>query len=124
MPNDTATLDERIAAARARGEKAGKAAASWVFDGNTTDETYRTTLQGIEDGDPEVMDRLSYSPLSGEWAGESITELFGDLMSHSWDDRTNEMLDELEALEDAYETAATAAYWDGIEATCRLQVEV
>ena len=38
------------------------------------------TLRGIEDGDPEVMD-LCPNPLSGEWAGESLKEIFGRIPS-------------------------------------------
>ena len=33
-------------------------------------------LDGIDDGDPEIMD-LCPNPLSGEWAGESLKEIFG-----------------------------------------------
>lgn len=126
----TMTLEARITEAAARGTRAGKAAASWVFDGNTTDETYRATLQGIEDGDPAVMGGLSWEPLSGQWAGESITELLGDLIA--WravitegaaDDEEEADDEEWEALTDAYEEAAQTAYWDGIEATCRLHLE-
>lgn len=54
----------------------GQARASWMWDGNTTDETYRTFLRLYNEGDlPD--DYLSPDPLSGEWAGESITEMLG-----------------------------------------------
>ena len=56
--------------ARKDGAAAGRAAASWVFDGNTKDATYREVLKGIEDGDPEVMDRFRTPDLSGEWTDE------------------------------------------------------
>jgi len=59
------------------GKARGEAAASWFFDGNTTDETYRRVLQGIEDGDPEVVDALPQFSF-GEWAGESCREVFPD----------------------------------------------
>ena len=39
-------------------------------------------LGGIEDSDPRVMD-LCRSPLSGEWAGESLKEIFGRMPSES-----------------------------------------
>jgi hypothetical protein len=56
------------------GAAAGSAAGSWVFDGNSTEDQARRILAGIEDGDPEVLD-MEPSPLSGEWAGESVPEL-------------------------------------------------
>lgn len=55
----------------------GRARASWVWDGNTTDETYMTFLHLYNEGDlPD--DYLCPDPLSGEWAGESILEILGD----------------------------------------------
>lgn len=54
--------------AEAAGYEAGKAAGSWVIDGNTAEGTARAYLAGIEEGDPEVLDTLPSSPLSGEYA--------------------------------------------------------
>lgn len=54
----------------------GQSNASWVWDGNTTQETYEEFLRLYDEGDiPDVY--LPPDPLSGEWAGESITELLG-----------------------------------------------
>jgi hypothetical protein len=89
------------------GYEAGKAAGSWVFDGNTSDETYARVLQGWDDGDPEVMD-LQPSPLSGEWAGESPTELLGA-------DYTDEDADE-------YEAGFSAGFWDEVVSIARSHV--
>jgi len=65
-----------------RGREHGKAEADWIFDGNTTIETYKEFLRLHNDCDlPD-----EYCPrdiLSGEWAGESINELLGDLLSNS-----------------------------------------
>lgn len=97
--------------AKKEGRQAGLAAASWKFDGNTTDETYRAFLQGSEDGDPAVMD--AYSPpswLSGEWAGESISEILGE---SSGDDERD---DEIATI---YEEAADTAYWRELERVAR-----
>jgi hypothetical protein len=58
------------------GYSAGKAAGSWIIDGNTTLETCKRIVKGYDDGDPEIMD-IQPAPLSGEYAGESIKELFG-----------------------------------------------
>jgi hypothetical protein len=55
------------------GYEKGQAAASWLLDSNIQ-ETIRKVFKGFEDGDPEIMDTQP-SPLSGEWAGESIPEL-------------------------------------------------
>jgi hypothetical protein len=60
--------DDLIKRARDAGYAHGKAAGSWVIDGNTSADTARYLLKGLEDGDPEVYDRLPSSPLSGEWA--------------------------------------------------------
>ena len=42
------------------GRDAGRAAASWMFDGNTPEDTYRAVLRGIEEGDPAILD--AYPP--------------------------------------------------------------
>lgn len=81
----------------ANGYAAGKAAGSWVIDGSTDTETARRLLEGIEAGDPEIMD-LQPAPLSGEWAGESMRELLGA-------DEENE-----EAA-DAYEAGYEEGFW-------------
>lgn len=72
----------------AMGYERGKAAGSWVVDGNTSPTTARKILAGYEEGDPEIMD-LCPNPLSGEWAGESLSQL--DL-----DDASAEDLEEYE----------------------------
>ena len=112
------TMEERIAQATARGRKAGQNKASWVFDGNTPDATYRNVLAAIEEGAPQILDALGWSPLSGEWAGESIPELLGDLIYGEEEDED----ENYEAVTTAYEEAATEAYWDAIEATCRRMI--
>ena len=88
------------AQAKSAGAEAGKNAGSWVIDGNTTIETCRRILAGYNDGDPEIMD-MQPSPLSGEHAGSSIPEIFGD------PEPTQEIMD-------AYEQAFTDAYWDTV----------
>lgn len=91
-----------------RGYAHGKSQASWVFDGNTTDETYRTFLRLYNDCDlPD--DFMPPEPLSGEWAGESITELLGDLMDG--DDYFDEQVME------AYEDGFRQGWWDELVAT-------
>jgi hypothetical protein len=65
-------IDDLIERAEQEGYEHGVGSGSWVLDGNSTDETARRLLQGIEDGDPETLDALPSSPLSGEWA-DSLT---------------------------------------------------
>lgn len=54
----TDTLKAAIAHAEEMGNRNGMNAASWVIDGNTTEETCRAILKGIDDGDPMVLDSL------------------------------------------------------------------
>ena len=53
-----------------QGYQDGTAAGTWVFDGNTTTETYAAILAGIEDGDPMILDQLPQPPAdaSAEYA--------------------------------------------------------
>ena len=57
-----------VAKAEELGRDAGKAAASWVFDGNTPEEAYQRVLRGIEEGDPAVLDATE-PPAIGPAAG-------------------------------------------------------
>lgn len=96
--------------AKKLGRERGEAAASWVFDGNTNRATYELALKGIEDGDPEILDLISPPNwLSGEYAGESISELLGD--------------DVTDAQMTAYEEAADMAFWRMVERDARRGVK-
>lgn len=64
------TNQDHIAKAQELGREAGLAAASWVFDGNSSEKDYVRVYQGLEDGDPEVLDALPSPNLSGEWADD------------------------------------------------------
>lgn len=110
--------------ARRRGLEAGKAAGSWVIDGNTTEETARRILQGYEDGDPKILD-MQPSPLSGEWAdGESADQLVSELVdlneaSISWGELA-ELQDEVcRAFEDGY----ADGYWAEVQRSARAIAE-
>ena len=85
-----------------------------VFDGNTTVETYRAYVAGMcDDIDPEI----AFSPpawLSGEWAGESMTEILGESSGNM--DRD----DEIASL---YEEAADAAFSRELEKVARRMVK-
>ena len=86
------------------GHAAGIARASWA---DIPDERAAYVLvTGIDDGDPEVLDTYDPgAPLSGEWAGESMTELLGD-------DYTDDDADD-------YERGFSEGYWHELERTAR-----
>lgn len=86
------------------GYEHGLAAGSWVFDGNSTQESIRKVLKGFDEGDPEIMD-LQPSPLSAEWAGESIPELT---------ERYGVALEEDEKA-DQFEQGFADGYWDEVQ---------
>src|SRR5580765_6801139 len=93
-----------------RGREAGKAAGSWVIDGNTSSETVQAILKGIEDGDPAIMD-MEPSPLSGEWAGESVYELIPEIREMEERDAHAE-IDEACS---AYELGFSEGFWFEVE---------
>jgi hypothetical protein len=99
------------------GTDAGIAAASWVFDGNTSEDTYRRILQGIDAGDPEVYDTYREPSLSGEYADDyRSSDLAFDL---GIEDRETGFIDECA---DAWAESASAAFWGEIERVCRVHV--
>jgi len=87
----------------------GRSAATWVSP-NDKEEAERI-LRGLNDCDPEVLDALGpRSWLSGEWAGESMTELLaltGD-----------EDPDDVDHMASRLEDVADHAYWAEIERVC------
>ena len=94
--------------ARARadsaGYAAGKAAGSWVIDGNTTYETAREILRMLDEGDPAVYDSLPSSPLSGEWAGDPLPrDVLADVGVDEDDDGADDVLS---AYEDGFSRGA------------------
>ena len=108
--------DRAIAYAADRGTEDGKSAASWYFDGNTDRATYARVLQGIEDGDPEVLDDLPAPDLSGQWAdtltGPEIVQSAILAAGLGDDEETDSSLPDwfdaiCSAYEDAFATAAT-----------------
>jgi len=91
------------------GYDAGKSAASWVFDGNTTRATYEWALKGIEEGDPEVLDSI------GEYLQGFTVIRNEDLQGYDFDE-----LDE--AVED-WDAGASDGFWHEIERAARYQLE-
>jgi hypothetical protein len=64
---------------RRRGFEDGKAAATWLVDGNTPDPyaVLSRLKNGIEDGDPEIMDQLPQPRINGEFADDPT---WGDIL--------------------------------------------
>jgi hypothetical protein len=88
------TIDELIEEARERGAEAGK--------------LMRTMALSCSDIDAPFLPE--WSPLSGEWAGESAPELLGDLLEECAGIEDDGGMQE-EEITDAYETAALDAYY-------------
>ncbi len=110
MPTDSYAVKSEQA--RRMGEERGREIAGWFFDGNTSDETYASVLQGISDGDPEILDSFPCSPLSGEWAGDPLpADILEALGVDAGDDAADEYLS-------AYEQGFEQASADEIERTC------
>jgi hypothetical protein len=106
------------------GTEHGRNAASWVFDGNTSDGTYRRVLAGIEDGDPMIMDAHRTPDLSGEFVGDYsesqlITEVGLGNRERMPDDDWTEAVSEAAT---AYSDAASEAFWAEVERTAREHV--
>ena len=113
-------MRDPIAQARALGKDAGLAAASWVFDGNTTDETYRAFLAGVDEGDPAIYSALAPPAwLSGEWADSMTPAELGcalGILCPGDDDWTEDgagYVFDMACSE--YEQAADDAYWAELE---------
>ncbi len=98
------------------GHDAGIAAASWVFDGNTSEEMYRRVLRGIEECDSAVTDAYREPNLSGEYAGDP-TE-----WSLACDLGIEPGIEESDEACTAWEQAASEAFWAEIERTARVHV--
>ncbi len=99
------------AKAASLGRDAGKAAASWMFDGNTPEDAYRAVLRGIDDGDPAVLDAHPAPSLSAD-GGYSEADLARDLGLDGEDQLPPEAVT-------AYLDAAAGTFWDETERIAR-----
>ena len=100
-----------VAKAEELGRDAGKAAAGWVFDGNTPEEEYQRVLRGIEDGDPAVLGATE-PPAIGPAAGYDQDDLAHDLGIEPGNRS-------LPRAVSAYADAFTDAFWQETERTAR-----
>lgn len=97
---------------RGAGVDAGRAAGSWIIDGNTGEDEARRLLIGYEDGDPAVLDIMP-APLSGEWAGDPTP---ADIVP---DDSADGSRDHLL---DLYEEGFAEGFWDEVTRAARVLV--
>lgn len=118
MTNETRSFEELEQDVRQMGQDAGEGAASWLFDGNTSRETYVKVLKGIEDGDPEVMDMLPNPNLSGEWAGDPTPK---SILEELGTDEDDPAADDLLL---AWEEAASQAVVDEATRVAKLQLGI
>lgn len=65
---------EGLKLAALKGYEHGKNAAGWLFDGNTPIEHYRALAKGLDDGDPEWVDKVPQPDLSGQNADTYSSE--------------------------------------------------
>lgn len=105
-------MDASITHAEKIGTETGIAAASWVFGDRTTPRTYAWYAEGIANIDPEVMDSLREPSLSGEYSDDySESDLRSDLGFGPDDD--------IDAEAEAFNAAASAAFWGEVERIAR-----
>lgn len=121
-------MTDHTQAAEALGTQHGTAAGSWAVDGNTTPDTLRAILRGIEEGDPAILDTLPLTPnLSGEWADEpGGPAIYVEILASSGGTLSDEDAqgdpagwDDFSEILDAYEAAYQQASQDEIQRACR-----
>lgn len=102
--------------ARDLGREHGTNAASWVLGTHSTDTECRRVLDGLDDGDPEILDLLPAPDLSGQWAdtltGPDLVNDAADYAGFETDDDGTPLGvtdDFFTAVCDAYEYAYTEA---------------
>jgi hypothetical protein len=102
------------------GYEAGKNAAGWVFDGNTTRATYEYVLKGIEEGDPMVLDSIGENLADFEAAQADDLESLG-IHAPNWLAPAY-MWDEFETACQDWEMGASTGFWHEIERAARYQL--
>ena len=116
MSTSTDLYDALCTDASRLGADAGRAAASWYFDGNTPEHVYRDTLIALEEGDPAIYDTFQSSPLSGEWADSTLPR---DVLAELGVDEEDDAADDYLRM---YEDGFSVAYADEVERLARVQV--
>lgn len=107
--------DLALKAMELAGIRDGRAAGSWVADGNTSEIALRHMLKMWDDGDPAAPD--APQPFSGEWADSATVEDVIDAETEL--DAESLTPEERDDLATTYETAYAAAWYDEAESTVR-----
>jgi hypothetical protein len=117
-------FDALITEAEKMGEHDGTAAGSWAVDGNTTEETCRALVAGIDEGDPTVLDGLPFLDLSGQWAdGPTVGDIIAEVVQHADDNGDPDVFlaavrnlstEDEDAVIDAYRMAYDTAVQDEV----------
>ena len=115
------TFEALEARARELGTEYGRAAALWFFDGNTDADTYRRVLEGLEEGDPEILESIPSSPLSGEWAdGLTMGRLLEELGVEDPHAELSFNAEPWDSIADVFCDAYSAAAVEEVERVARL----
>lgn len=120
------TEQDILEEAAERGTKAGESAASWFWDfGRMSDRDFADLKRQWKKDKHRVISRIeddNGTPnfVSGEWAGESINELMGDLIEAAEEEGLEDFEDEIVS---AYEDAAQDAYWTEVWREAELHLE-
>lgn len=103
------------------GFEAGANAAAWLFNGGTDENDAAAFLAALEEGDPEALDRVPCSPLSGEYAGGLTEADVFALLDREVGEDDDDRDDLLSAFEDGYSAGAmyeaetVAAFYAGCQ---------
>jgi hypothetical protein len=95
------------------GVEAAIAAASWVLDGNTSQDHIARMVAWLDDGDPRADDFLPAMPdLSGEWAdGRTPTSLYADITGETAPEGgASELFERMDGIADAWEAGVSDTF--------------
>ena len=109
--------------AKREGKTNGRNAASWLANGGMDREHASRFLAGLNEGDPEWMDRVPSCDLSGQWAGgmtvERLMSEIGFYLSGDLPDDDGAYADRSQELADLYEESFNSAAYAETERLCR-----
>lgn len=115
---EDALYEMRLDKARRFGREAGHNHATWASGNNTTEDWYRKTLDGIRDGDPEVLDSFNLPNLSGEWGGDVTPQILAVSVGFHPDPDSATDDGTLSELCQAWEDSASDTFWVYLECEC------